>query len=264
MDHADARQRLAEAFIEPSRLFSLTMGTGTADAELRDHLAGCESCGVEYDALEGTRRLLIAAAPDDMTAPAPARARVLATVSATGTIRRAEAQHAIRRVEAAPRGRLRSFAPALLAAATAIALVVTSAVSLRLVEQRDRDAQELRSLSAVAAATDRLLRQPDHQLAVLRLDGKPAGSVLADPVSGEIMVVSDALDPGSEAPVYRCFMERDGVQEPVGEMHFAGSLAFWVGPVPSIVETGTHSMTGQRFVIRAGSATGDVILVGEF
>src|SRR3989304_3641184 len=73
MDHAEARERLADALLAPR------------DGGLESALAAaCAPCSRELDALRAIGALLATAAPDSLAAPPSLRERVMAAVGETG------------------------------------------------------------------------------------------------------------------------------------------------------------------------------------
>src|SRR5713101_3486944 len=87
MDHAEVLDRLADAFPGAGKLGSVEADDSVQGQELRHHLETCDECRRELEAWQLTSAALAAATPDDLHAPSEARARVLATVAATGIAR---------------------------------------------------------------------------------------------------------------------------------------------------------------------------------
>jgi len=71
MDHAEARERLADALLAPrdGGLESALADPSATGVELRAHLAACAPCSRELDALRAIGALLATAAPDSLAAP---------------------------------------------------------------------------------------------------------------------------------------------------------------------------------------------------
>src|SRR3972149_2068512 len=86
MDHAEARERLADALLAPrdGGLESALADPSATGVELRAHLAACAPCSRELDALRAIGALLATAAPDSLAAPPSLRERVMAAVGETG------------------------------------------------------------------------------------------------------------------------------------------------------------------------------------
>src|SRR3990170_551831 len=86
MDHAEARERLADALLAPrdGGLEAALADPSATGVELRAHLAACAPCSRELDALRAIGALLATAAPDSLAAPPSLRERVMAAVGETG------------------------------------------------------------------------------------------------------------------------------------------------------------------------------------
>ena len=294
MDHAEARSDLADLALEPARLRLLAgpVGAGSmtaADAALLDHIATCPECASELVAWRRTLGLLDTAGADDeprsslsgyatadagstSVAPPPdLRERTLASVRSAGvaTPRPAEivppafAAHAGR----APSGGARRMLPAWLAIAAAVALLVTGAGLLVDRGRQLESAQaEARDLAAVVSQLDGILQEQGHQTAALTSpNGATAGSVAFGPSSGDIVVVTRALDAPPAGFVYRCWLEAGGSRTAIGEMIFSGSTAYWAG---SLAGWGGGIAPGERLGVSlepaAGGVAGPPVLVAAF
>src|SRR3989337_2088229 len=86
MDHAEARERLADALLAPrdGGLEAALADPSATSVNFRAHLAACAPCSRELDALRAMGALLATAAPDSLAAPPSLRARVMAAVGETG------------------------------------------------------------------------------------------------------------------------------------------------------------------------------------
>src|SRR3990172_353760 len=82
MDHAEARERLADALLAPrdGGLESALADPSATSVDLRAHLAACAPCSRELDALRAIGALLATAAPDSLAAPPSLRERVMAAL----------------------------------------------------------------------------------------------------------------------------------------------------------------------------------------
>ncbi len=241
MDHAEALELIEEAALEPSGLDRLMSGDTAESAALAGHLVGCPECS---ESLAGTRRTAEALRLVAAETPSPdLRARTLALVAAVGRPRagaatsgKAERGSAGGPVPAglarwtAVLGR-RGRALALLGAAAVFGLLAAgSFVAADLQGQLERTRQEAAHLRELSVEIETLLQQPTARLVALRSDaGEPAGALIVDPASNRIAVVTDDLPPPVEGMEYRCWVERDGLREPVGRMWFEGGLAYWSG-----------------------------------
>jgi hypothetical protein len=260
MDHAEVRERLESALLSPTKLQSLDADATPAGEALRAHVATCAACARELRALRETAALLAAAAPDDLVPPPEARDAVLRRIRETGVARAARSgrpevraiptrMSASTRLAAAWR-RLVAGSPLALAAALVL-LVLGTALLGGLAAARDVSDREARELAAVAAATDRLLREPDSKKAVLRdLAGNAAGSVLYSPAMHQLVVISDALARPAEGEQYDCYVAHSGNRRKIGWMHFADGLAYWAGRVDPLTATSGAEML--FIVTRAG------------
>jgi len=263
MDHAEVQARLENAFADGSGITAVEQDASAEGAEVRRHLESCEACGGEYGGWIATARALAAAAPDDMRAPDAARIRILAAAART-----TEAAETTPSEDAAP-GRSRRLVgqgaphPVALALTAAAAVVLFVAGALLGEPLGITPGTDDREPSArIAAAIQRVVAQPDHVTVSLEdARGAAAGTVLFDPASRELVVISDALDPPPGDARYECFLERDGTRTWVGRMRIEYGTAWWVGPMEEPSDAGT---SGDRFVIVLGGGSGPPVLGGEF
>jgi hypothetical protein len=276
MLHADVVERLEAAAVHRGGMLSLARDASPDAAAVRDHLAGCAPCRQEAVALRVAAIGLDAVAADDV-GPAPeARDRILAAVRTTGMPRPQPASPVLpapaslpAATVSAPRRMRPTPAPARpprplwlgLAAAAALLLFVLGAAlggALGLAPGSG-PAPSPPEIASVVQAVDRVLAADGRRTARLRDgEGRAAGSVLFDPATREMVVVSAALEPSADT--YHCFVERDGRREWVGYMHQDGDASWWVGPVEEPRDLGT---SGDRFVVVRGE-DGPVVLAGAF
>lgn len=291
MDHAEARSDLADLVLEPARLRLLAgpveAATMTAaDAALLDHIATCPACASELVAWRRTLGLLDAAmagadgrprsslsgfatAEAGSTAielPPDLRERTLASVRSAGVARPWVAT----RSAAAPVGRVsgaRRMLPAWLALAAVVAILVVGAgLLLDRGRQLESAQTQARELAAVVSRLDGILQEPGHQTSALTSStGAAAGSVAFGPSSGDIVVVTHALDAPPAGFVYRCWIESGGSRTAIGEMIFSGSTAYWAG---SLAGWGGGVAPGERLGVSlepaAGGVDGQPVLVATF
>jgi hypothetical protein len=287
MDHAEVRERLELAAVEPSGLERLMAGDTPEAAGVAGHLAGCQACVDELRRLQagaGLIRRVVAT-----TAPPVLRDRTLAYVAELGrdrsvgpaTTDRPMALHPI--PEAGPDRARRLRRPAQLGWIAAIAAAVVIAVAgtaLVTGTQRDatlatRDAELERRADAVAAlervtsASIDLAAQPDAahvSLASTGLAGGDgaAGSLLFSPATRRLVVVATGLPRPDAGREFRCWVEDGGERRPVGRMYFAEDLSFWVGEVEAVANLRRGSTFGVTLVEAGGDALdGPPTLVGE-
>jgi hypothetical protein len=274
MDHAEAHELLADLALEPA-----TLGSSEATEEhdrLRLHIEGCPTCRADLEAWQRTHRAIDDAltTPDgrrgrlaDVVAEGPIvppptlRAAIAAIPGATGpTTRPGPAPAGLPRAALVARLGWRA-APFL----AAVAVLVISVVVLRnQASSLDAAHAETRELAQVTAVLGRLLGEPGHRVVPLTAaDGTTEGSVAWS--SHDLAVMTTVLDRPPAGQVYRCWIERDGVRSPVGQMWFVGDLAYWTG---SLDDWATISLDeGGRFGVSlepAGGGTGGrPVLVGD-
>jgi hypothetical protein len=237
MDHADAREALELAAIEPGGIDRLMAGDTAAAAAVAGHLAGCDACSTELERLrraEPMLRDLVRTTP-----PPDLRERTLAYVRERGVAREA--------VSTAPSpepllpptpmaaGRRPSPLPwiATLAAAVVLSIVATNVLLGSRIGQQQR---AIAGLEAVTAATIGITAEPDVQRVSLAstTGAAVAGSLLFSPGTTELVVVARGLEPPPAGQEFRCWLSVDGERQPVGRMFFADDLAYWVGDTPAV------------------------------
>jgi hypothetical protein len=62
---------------------------------------------------------------------------------------------------------------------------------------------------------------------------------------------------------YRCWMESGGERTPIGQMFFAGDVAYWVGEVPDIAALGADATFGVSLSPNATDVSADPVLAGQ-
>ena len=231
MDHAEAHERIADLALEPGRLADLPNSPANDDAALREHIRTCARCRAELDdwasfqsslgsALDGNTREQL----EPITPPADLRRRVLQSVHADPKPVGTE----VRVVPLAGRRRLIS-STAWLALAAVFALV---AVGLGLLFVRDQSARFAQSqlehqwLTDTVAAMNRILVTPDHHVVSLATtEGTPAGTLAWS--RHDLVVLSRGLPEPASGQVYRCWLNYEGTDTPMGWMWFVDGNAFW-------------------------------------
>ncbi len=279
MDHAEVLDRLEATFLEPGGLAALGAEPSEEAAAIREHLRDCSGCAAEHRAWHIAAWAMAQNVPDTLSAPVGARERTLAAVAETGVTRPAgglvpfgappvASPSPATLPLAVPASRAATPRPAVLAlaAAFAAALFLAGAVlggPLGLVSQ-DPNSVEVTDTqaAAVASAVHRVLQQPDHMIVPL-VDGAGAagGSVLFDPASRELVVVSQALEAIPEGSEYGCYLERDGKRTRVGRLKVVGDAAFWMGPMAEPSDAGR---SGDRFVVVRDDRPEEPVLSGGF
>jgi hypothetical protein len=249
MDHAEARERLADALLAPrdGGLEATLADPSATGVELRAHLAACAPCSRELDALRAIGALLAAAAPDSLAAPPSLRERVMAAVGETGAPAAAP-------IPLRPRRRL---LPLVAAMAAVVVLVAGLAGGLALVGQRQDADRQVAELGDLMAATQAILADPASVRVDLAGPGG-SGSVLIGSSSGRLVAFSSTLSALPAGGRYECYVERGGVRTWIGWMHWSAGLAYWSGPVSGIA---LPWRPGDRFLVTEGR-DGVPVLVG--
>jgi len=297
MDHAEIREQLELAALEPGGLDRLAAGDTAAAAAVAAHLAGCAECADELDRLR--RGAVLVRDVIRTTPPADLRERTLGYVRAVGRDRTGGASGPVSIVNPVPssggadrerptrgrRGRPSSLVG--LAAAVLVAVVGTGTIA-GLVAQRaldERNAEIARQDDVVEALAAEIARQDDVVEALatvtawsLRVSGEedsrtvrlastsgaPAsGTILFSPSTRELVVVADDLAEPPAGSEFRCWVEVDGSRRPVGRMFFGGGLSYWVGDVEAIAGLTGGATFGISLADTTGSGTGaEPVLLG--
>jgi hypothetical protein len=286
MDHAEAREILELAAVEPGGLARLMAGDTPEAAALAGHLAGCVECTREMARLRrvaGIVRGVVRTTP-----PPELRERTLAFVRAVGRDRSgaglapgvaAAVMPALgpaaagMPVASSPADRGRRWGRlAALAAVIALAVVGTGVaiVQSRAVGDRDatiaQQAEGLNDLATVTAWTLRVSGQPDARRVELAAAAAPKGhgTLLFSPATRELVVVAMGLARPPAGYELRCWVESDGTRRSVGRMFFGGGMSYWVGPVDAVSGLSGHARFGVSLVdLSAPGVQGDPVLVGE-
>ncbi len=271
MDHAEARELLELAAVEPGGLDRLMAGDTPDAASLAGHLAGCRDCTAALARLR--RDAAVIAAVVRSTPPPALRERTLDYVRQIGRDRFLAPSIPVAarltgpgRADPRSRGRraavLAGLAAALIAAVAGTGLILEARNQAGIAQQADIIA----ALSRVTTWTLRLEAQPDARR--VELAGSPGtdagGSILFSPSSRELVVVVSGLTEPAAGREYRCWMEVEGQRGPVGRMFFGGDLSYWAGPVETLGDVGTSARFGISLVDATGSSVeGEPVLSGE-
>jgi hypothetical protein len=289
MQHADVRERLELAALEPGGLDRLTAGDAPDAALLAGHLAGCPSCLGELDRLRRStailRDVIAAEPPADLRertlayvrelgvprggAPAGAdgsRSSAAATVPVGGGLSSVGAEVVDGRPPTAIRRRdLRR--PAAWIASIAAAVILSVVATTAIVGQRD--SEEIDALAKVASWNVGIAASADGQRIPLHTPaGAPVSSArgelsFARSTGALVVVVRDLAAPAADRE-YRCWLQApDGSRTRVGRMDFAGGIAYWVGNVPALGQAAAGTTFGISLVDRGGDPAGAAALVGE-
>jgi Anti-sigma-K factor rskA len=274
MDHAEVRERLEEAAIEPGGLDRLLGGDGWEAMATVDHLAGCDACRADLEALRRSvsaiRDSLQASPPDDL------RARTLDYVARVGRPRAADAAAlepvgpgAVPEVGWSLPAWLPAFAGGVAAAALAAIIVVGATVGPRLAEADAAIAEQRAAVAGLEVVSDWALRvgaAPDAaRVRLAAQDGGPqAGTVVFSDATDELVMVASGLPEPAAGDEYRCWIESGGERIPIGAMYRAGALAYWVGEVDLPTLAGDGHAFGVTLVPSSSEGvSGDPVLAGE-
>ena len=283
MDHAEIREQLELAALEPGGLDRLAAGDTAAAAAVAAHLAGCAECADELDRLR--RGAVLVRDVIRTTPPADLRERTLGYVRAVGRDRTGGASGPVSIVNPVPssggadrerptrgrRGRPSSLVG--LAAAVLVAVVGTGTiaglVAQRAVDERNaeiaRQDDVVEALATVTAWSLRVSGEEDSRTVRLAsTSGAPAsGTILFSPSTRELVVVADDLAEPPAGSEFRCWVEVDGSRRPVGRMFFGGGLSYWVGDVEAIAGLTGGATFGISLADTTGSGTGaEPVLLG--
>jgi hypothetical protein len=282
MEHAEARELLELAAVEPHGFERLMAGDTTDAAALAGHLAGCADCSEELARLRraaGIIREVVRTTP-----PTDLRDRTLAFVREVGTRRgpavatavaatavgaSSPAQPSLHSIpgpadrEAAHAGGRGGFGrPAWLgaiAAAIVVSVVATGLVVRAQVDDRLRGQEAtVQQLARVTSWYVDIEAQPDAQRVSLSSpNGSATGTVEFSAATGKLVVVANGLsEPTGDQPL-GCWIEIDGNRRAIGRMFFGGGISYWAGPVDQL----STVRTGAKFGVSMPG--GDTILVGQ-
>jgi len=289
MEHAEARELLEIAAVEPGGFARLVAGDTPDAAALAGHLAGCPACAAEMERL----RLSAAVIRDAvrLLPPPELREQTLAYVAALGRPRgRAANEEPL--VSAVPVSSAASPAspaepldlgkarrglvggvsrPGVWVAALVAAVVIAVAGTAIFVgAARDRQGadlvEEISSLRDVATWTIRVDSQHDarHVALAAATGGGPTGTLIFSPSSTDVVVVATGLTPPAAGQEYRCWVETGGSRQRVGRMFLGADLFYWVGRASSLTGLGPGSTFGISLVPVTGeSVDGAPVLVGQ-
>ena len=267
MEHAEARELLELAAVEPDGFDRLAAGDTPEAAVLAGHLAGCAECSAELERLRLSSQLIRNAVQS--AAPPELKERTLAFVAAVGRDRGtmavapagapvaipvATAEAATRARDAEPldiddarrrraggMGRLGMWA-ATVAAGIAIALIATQLLIVGPQNsQIENQQQAVNALAKAAAWSLQIQGEPNaERVALVSTTGDTdvSGTITYAPGTNRLVILAQGLEEPPAGMEYRCWVESGGQRVAIGRMFFAGDVAFWVGEVPDIDEVG--------------------------
>jgi hypothetical protein len=268
MEHAEARELLEIAAVEPGGFDRLAAGDTPDAAALAGHIAGCDECTAELERLRRAAAVIRDAVRT--SPPADLRDRTLAYVAAVGRPRGADATSPVPAMSTVPdRTDVRDARRAasggrlwVLAAAAAVVLAIVG-TSIFVTQSRDSliatQERQIDALAKVATWSLRIDGEPDAKY--VELDGTGTagagvnGTLAFSPSSKELVVLAQGLAEPAAGMQYRCWVEIDGGRRRIGQMFFGGDVAYWVGPVEEIAGVGP----GTRFGVSLVPAEGDSV-----
>ena len=283
MEHAEARELLEIAAVEPGGFDRLAAGDTAEAAALASHVAGCSECAAE---LERLRRASIVIRDALRASPPPyLRDRTLAFVAAVGRPLGAEISSppaasgmeelvvasgpsdvaqppAARRVGAGGRPWIAAIAAAVAIAVLGTSMLVSSSRDSVIQAQ----ATQIASLAKVATWSLRIDGQPDATYVDLAAPDGTAGvdgTLAFSPGTKELVVLAEGLKQPPAGMQYRCWVEINGSRRRIGQMFFGGDVAYWVGAADTIAEAGPGTTFGVSLVPADGdSLAPDPVLQG--
>jgi hypothetical protein len=282
MEHAEARELLEVAAVEPEGFDRLVAGDTPEAAALAGHLAGCIDCADEMERLRRASSVIRATVRS--LPPPDLRERTLAFVGAVGRDRSGgvvagvpgatNAAADVVDLETARRARgtggpgSRRGLPlwaASVAAAMIVAIVGTSAWVGRVADERaEAQAQQIASLAKVATWSLRIDAEPDAQYVELASASGATASLVFSPTSTELVVLASDLAEPPAGQEYRCWLETESGRSPIGKMFFGGGVSYWVGEVATVGRAVAGTRFGVSLVPIGGDAvSGDAVLLGE-
>jgi hypothetical protein len=285
MEHAEARELLEIAAVEPGGFDRLAAGDTAEAAALAGHVAGCIECAAE---LERLRRASVVIRDAVRTSPpADLRDRTLAFVAAVGRPRGAaistapalsgteetaaasgpsdlnlDRAGAVRRPGTGGRAWIAAIAAAVAIAVLGTSLLVSSSRDSVIQAQ----ATQIASLAKVATWSLRIDGQADATYIDLTApDGSAGvdGTLAFSPGTKELVVLAEGLKQPPAGMQYRCWVEINGSRRRIGQMFFGGDVAYWVGAADTIAEAGPGTTFGVSLVPADGdSLSTDPVLQG--
>jgi hypothetical protein len=292
MDHAEARELIELAAVEPAGLDRLMAGDTAEAAAVAGHVAGCPECAAEVVRLRRAasviRTVVRTTPPEDLrertlayvaqvgrpragiTAAAGAgAARTVATVPGTGTAPRPETSVGNGREPRAVAGEAatagaRNWRPAAwLASLAAVVVISVAATGFVLNDRIDRQGLAINGLAQTSAWTMRLTAAADTRRVELAGPGGATGSLLFSPASDELVVVATGLaEPGHDVAI-RCWVEQNGERMKLGRMYVSGGVAYWAGEAAGLDGIGPGAVFGVSLDTAGDGVSGDPLMTGR-
>lgn len=252
IDHADVRERLELAAVEPGGIDRLAAGDTVESATIAGHLAGCSTCAEEARRLAHAAPVIAEVARS--VPPEALRDRTLALVREVG---RSRGQVTASSGERPGR---RAFGwPTAIAAVIAIALLAAGGLLAVRVNQQLQEKSE--ALAELNTATLRVSALPDATRVELLAPSDSAaagtGTLLFSPATTELVISSPSLAEPPSGQRFACWLTRpDGSRARMGYMYFGGGLAYWTGWDDKLRDVGPGTTFGVTLVDSNGRPVG--------
>ena len=292
MDHAEARELIELAAVEPAGLDRLMAGDTAVAAAVAGHVSGCPECAAEVVRLRRAasviRRVVRTTPSEDLRERTLAyvaqvgrpRAGIAAAgVASTGSVAPApSAGTAPRQEPIAGNGRqptplaggvaatagARNWRPAAWLASLAAVLVISVAATGFVLNNRIHEqGLAINGLAQTSAWTMRLTAAADTRRVELAGPGGATGSLLFSPSSDELVVVATGLaDPGHEVAI-RCWVEQNGERMKLGRMYVSAGVAYWAGDAAGLDGIGPDAIFGVSLDTVGDGVSGDPLMTGQ-
>jgi hypothetical protein len=291
IDHADVREQLELAAVDPGGLDRLAAGDTPQAAAIAGHLAGCPACAEEARRLAElapvVREVAVSVPPDELRERTLAlvrevgRPRVMAATAAVAPAALAGSSagpiaSSIAAAEPLPvpgpiaglpaRRRPAWHWPTAIAAAVAVIVIAGGALFGVRLAQDLRDQAE--ALAELNAATLDVTAEADAARVDLAApagsDGSASGTLVFSPATTEIVISASELGRPAGGQEYACWVSGpDGTRTRIGRMEFGGGLAYWTGWSEGLHEAGPGTTFGVTLVDSTGQKVGPGdVLVG--
>ncbi len=280
MDHADVRELLELAAVEPGGIERLLDDGSREGAALREHLSGCDACRAELEPLKRSVAYI-----RDAVQLAPStdlRDRTLEFVERYGRARPADQSDQQTEIAKLARAgdrrmfqRMRwqspvkaaTFVAGVAASALIAGLVTWGAVSARLTAADAAIAEQRSTIAGLGIIADWTLRlSGDPAASHIKLEaadgGTQGGTVLLAGDRNELVIVASGLPVPAAGQEYRCWVETSGERVAIGRMYRAGELAYWVGELDQAVTDDQLTLGVTLVDAASGGLIGDVVLIG--
>jgi hypothetical protein len=282
MDHAEVRELLELAAVEPGGLERLLGADQPGNIALDEHLADCRACRAELEAM----RRSVATIRDavQLTPSADLRHRTLEFVERHGRPRPAADAYQRETDVAMPAPRAgagpipqrwrwpspvsaANFVAGVAASALIAGFVTWGAADARLTAADAAIAEQRSTIAGLGIIADWTLRvSGDPAASQVRLEaadgGAQEGTVLLAGERNELVMVASGLPVPAAGQEYRCWVETSGERVTIGRMYRAGELAYWVGELDQAIVEGELTFGVTLVDVASSGVTGDVVLIG--